>query len=75
MAEANSANGVVEMAVATTLTNGGQNRPSGPPLIIPSPSNTAILLQVLHNFEARSPDELTLHKGEHVELLEKDGMD
>lgn len=71
MAEAGSANGVVEV---TTLTNGGQNRSSGPPLVIPFPPDTAILLQVLHNFEARSPDELTLRKGEHVELLEKDGM-
>jgi hypothetical protein len=27
----------------------------------------------VHDFEARSPDELTLHKGERVELLERDG--
>lgn len=80
MAEATAittaANSVVEVDAVTAdgaLTNGGQNR-LGPPLVIPlPPSEMAILLRVLHNFEARSPDELTLRKGEHVELLEKDG--
>jgi SH3 domain len=48
-------------------TNNGISRP---PLVIPT---GATLLLVLHNFEARSPDELTLRKGEHIELLEKDG--
>lgn len=28
----------------------------------------------VHDFEARSPDELTLKKGEEVEVLERDGM-
>ena len=44
--------------------------PVRPTLVIPS---SATLLLVLHDFESRSPDELTLRKGEHVELLEKDG--
>lgn len=68
-----AANGAVEVDAVTAggaLASGGQNR-LGPPLIIPP--NAAVLLRVLHNFEARSPDELTLRKGEHVELLEKDG--
>ena len=42
-----------------------------PSLVIPSP---AVILTVLHDFEARSPDEITLRKGEQVELLEDDGM-
>ncbi|CUS15136.1 unnamed protein product, partial [Tuber aestivum] len=40
-----------------------------PALTIPT---DATLLRVIHDFSARSPDELTLRKGEHVELLEKD---
>ncbi|RPA97554.1 hypothetical protein L873DRAFT_1635716, partial [Choiromyces venosus 120613-1] len=40
-----------------------------PSLTIPT---GATLLRVIHDFSARSPDELTLRKGEHVELLEKD---
>lgn len=43
---------------------------SRPHVVIP---NGATLLLVMHSFEARSPDELSLRKGEHVELLEKDG--
>lgn len=72
MAESSSPANVGSDAVTATdngaLTN-GQTRL----LVIPPPSDDATLLRVLHNFGARSPDELTLRKGEHVELLEKDG--
>lgn len=30
------------------------------------------ILQVIHDFEARSPDELSLSKGERIELIERD---
>ncbi|KAL8803295.1 MAG: hypothetical protein Q9182_003253 [Xanthomendoza sp. 2 TL-2023] len=30
------------------------------------------ILLVIHDFEARSPDELTLTKGERIELIERD---
>lgn len=41
-------------------------------LLLVIPDATKLLL-VLHDFESRSPDELTLRKGEQVELLETDG--
>lgn len=47
-------------------TSGGPIRPS---IIIPA--NTTVLMAV-HDYDARSPDELTLRKGEHLELLERD---
>jgi len=59
--------------VSSTANNsGGRVAPvnARPPLTIPT---GATLLRVIHDFSARSPDELTLRKGEHVELLEKDG--
>ncbi|KAF8539416.1 hypothetical protein BDD12DRAFT_882373 [Trichophaea hybrida] len=46
------------------------NGPVRPSLVIPS---NATILMAVHDFEARSPDELTLHKGDHIELLERDG--
>jgi len=57
---------------STANNSGGRVAPvnTRPLLTIPT---GATLLRVIHDFSARSPDELTLRKGEHVELLEKDG--
>jgi hypothetical protein len=43
------------------------NGPVRPSLVIPT------VLMAVHGFEARSPDELTFRKGEHIEVLERDG--
>ncbi|KAI5850654.1 hypothetical protein BZA05DRAFT_419171 [Tricharina praecox] len=38
----------------------------------PSIVMDATILVAMHDFEARSPDELTLHKGEQIEVIERD---
>jgi hypothetical protein len=56
-----------------STTNGQYHIPLAIPPPPPPVPGISVLLQVLHNFEARTPDELTLRKGEHIELLQKDG--
>ena len=50
--------------------------PSSPPKEGPARPSIVIdptILVAMHDFGARSPDELTLHKGEQIEVLERDG--
>jgi len=50
--------------------------PSPPPKDAPTRPSIVIdaaILVAMHDFEARSPDELTLRKGEQIEIIERDG--